>query len=29
MAYQQALDDHSKKPTYCRYIAVVVGKEDE
>jgi hypothetical protein len=29
MAYQQALEDYSKKPAWCRYIAVVVGKEDE
>jgi hypothetical protein len=29
MAYQQLLEDNSKKPSYCRYIALIVGGENE
>jgi hypothetical protein len=27
MVYQQALGDKSKKPGYCRYIAIIMGKD--
>jgi hypothetical protein len=29
MPYQAALEDKTKKPGWCRYKAVIVGKEDE
>jgi len=28
MASQQVIEDNSKKPNYCRYIALIVGKDD-
>jgi hypothetical protein len=29
MAYQQELSDNSRKPSYCRYRALIVGKDNE
>ena len=28
MAYQSPLDDNSKKPGYCRYKAIIIGKSE-
>jgi len=29
MAYQQSLNDKSKKPSWCRYKALIVGGDHE
>ena len=29
LAYQQVLDDKSKKPGWCKYIAFIVGGDNE
>jgi hypothetical protein len=28
IAYQQVLEDNSKKPSYCRYKALIIGGDE-